>query len=129
MLSPQFQLIQGGCHACLHCLPRGGHGKLISVRELANACRNTSYRADLLPLHCRLQMRLVWFIADHKSSSIGKRNIIFRILHLHVLRLEVAIHHKASHKKVFAETKCRQLLGSYVDRRTYFHILSNLQGG
>jgi hypothetical protein len=73
-------------------------------------------------------MRLIWFFADHESRSIRQRNIISRVPHPHVLCLEVAIHHKASHKKVFAETKCRQLPDGNIYKRTYFRILSNLQG-
>jgi hypothetical protein len=74
-------------------------------------------------------MRLVRRFTDHKSGSIRKRNIIFRVPHPHVLRLEVAVHHKAPHKKVFAETKCRRLLGSNINEGTYSHTLSNSQGG
>jgi len=73
-------------------------------------------------------MRLVRFFADHKSSSIGKRNIIFRIPHPHVLRLEIAIHNKTSHKKVLTETECRQLPSRNIYMRTCFRTLSNLQG-
>ncbi len=73
-------------------------------------------------------MQLIQFFADHKSSPIRKRNVIVRILHPHVLRLEVAIHHKASHKKVLADTKCQQLPDSDAYKHTYSHTLSNLQG-
>ena len=71
-----------------------------------------SYQANLPPLNCRLQMQLVRLFADHKSFSIRQGDIVFRVPHPHVFCLEVAIHHKASHEKVFTETKCRQLPGS-----------------
>jgi len=74
-------------------------------------------------------MRLVLLFADHESSSIRQWDITFRVPHPYVLRLEVAVHHKASHKKVFAETKCWQLPGSDIYGHTYFHTPSNFQGG
>jgi hypothetical protein len=72
-------------------------------------------------------MQLVRFFADHKPSSIRKRDIIFRVPHLHVLCLEVAIHHEASHEKVFAEIRCGSVRAA-ISEDTPILVLSPIFG-
>jgi hypothetical protein len=56
-------------------------------------------------------MQLVLSFANHKPRSIGKWYIIFGVPYSHVLCLEIAIHYKALHEKIFAVTTHQQLPG------------------
>jgi hypothetical protein len=74
-------------------------------------------------------MQLVRYSADHKSGSICEGDIIFWIGHFHVFRLEVAVHYKTAHEKVFAKKGIGSSQESTLNGRTYFYTLSSLVGG
>ncbi len=84
----------------------------ISAQASTLPCRNTRYSAYLPPLNCRFQVQFIWLLTDHESCTFGEWNIILWISHLHVLCLEVPIHHEAPHEKGFAKVICQQLPGT-----------------
>ena len=74
-------------------------------------------------------MQFIWFLTDHESCAFRERNIILWISHLHVLCLEVPVHHETMHEEDFARVICRQLWGANIYWHTYFRTLSNFLGG